>query len=215
MKNKVLALFVLLVAICSTIFPASSQEAEMLKLGVKGGINVANLYTSDTSNSNMIAGFNLGVFAQLPLSDMVTIQPELYVTTKGASITYNSLFVDGTAQFNLTYLELPVVCIVKLSEHINVQFGPYVSYLVDGKVSNMANVQLFNFEQNINVNDYNRIDAGLVAGFGVVVHSITMGARYNYGLVKVGKEQTFFGATYTIPNATNGVINFYLSVPLL
>lgn len=213
MENKTLPLFGLLLAVCLTIFPASSQET--FKMGVKGGINVANLYTADESNSNMIAGFNMGVFARLPLSDMLTIQPELYVSTKGASITYNSLLVDGTAKFNLTYLELPVVCIVRLSEHINVQFGPYVSYLVDGKVSNMSNVQLFNFEQNINVNDYNRIDAGLVAGIGIVVHSITMGARYNYGFVKVGKEQTFIGTTYTIPNATNGVLNFYLSVPLL
>lgn len=213
MENKTLALFGLLLAVCLTIFPASSQET--FRMGVKGGINVANLYTADESNSNMIAGFNLGVFARSPLSDMLTIQPELYVSTKGASITYNSLLVDGTAKFNLTYLELPVVCIVRLSEHINVQFGPYVSYLVDGKVSNMSNVQLFNFEQNINVNDYNRIDAGLIAGIGIVVNSITMGARYNYGLVKVGKEQTFIGATYIIPNATNGVINFYLSVPIL
>lgn len=215
MENKTLPFLVLLLAVCLTIFQATAQEAETFKLGVKGGINVANLYTSDESNSDMIAGFNLGVFARLPLSDVMTIQPELYVTTKGASITYNSLFVDGTVKFNLTYLELPVVCIVKLSQHINIQFGPYVSYLVDGKVSNMSNVQLFNFEQNINVNNYNRIDVGLVAGVGVVVHSITMGVRYNYGFVKVGKEQTFIGTPYTIPNATNGVLNFYLSVPLL
>lgn len=197
-----------------TYIHCRAQVPKQLQFGVKGGLNISNLYTKDASNSDMIAGFNLGVFTKIPVANFIDIQPELYVTTKGASIMYNNLFVDGTAKFNLTYLELPLLCIIKVSHFINVQFGPYMSYLVDGKVTNMANIHLFNFEQNINVNDYNRIDAGVTVGVGVVVHSITMGARYSYGLTKVGQEKTFLGVSYTIPNATNGVINFYLSVPI-
>jgi hypothetical protein len=215
MKKAVKGILFLLGLLSISYIPCRSQVREHLRLGVIGGLNICNLYTKDATNSDMIAGFNLGVFTKIPVINFIDIQPELYVTTKGASITYNNLIVDGTAKFNLTYLELPVLCIIKVSHFINIQFGPYVSYLVDGKVSNMANVQLFNFERNINVNDYNRMDAGIIAGVGVIVHSITMGACYSYGLTKVGKERTFLGTSYTLPNAMNGVINFYLSVPLL
>jgi hypothetical protein len=215
MKKSIIVISFLLIPLFMSYVACQSQEHEHLQLGVMGGLNICNLNTKDATNSDMIAGFNLGVFSKIPLLKFVDIQPELYVSTKGASITYNNLIVDGTARFNLTYLEMPVLCIIKVSHFINLQLGPYVSYLVDGKVSNTANVHLFNFEQNINVNDYNRMDAGIIGGVGIIVHSITMGARYSYGLTKVGKERSFLGISYIIPNATNGVINFYLSVPLL
>ena len=123
--------------------------------------------------------------------------------------------VDGTAKFSLTYIEIPVLCVIKISHFIHLEAVPYISYLVDGKVKNMANVNLFNFEQNINVNDFNRIDAGFTVGVGAEVHQITMGVCYDYGLTKVGKENSFLGTIYYIPNANNGVINFYISIPIL
>jgi hypothetical protein len=201
----------LLLLISMTYLTSQAQELKTMQFGVKGGLNLSNLYTSDASSSDMIAGFNIGVFDKLPVTSFLAIQPEFYITTKGASVTYNNLFVDGTAKFNLTYLEVPLLCVVNVTKLLDLQFGPYVAYLIDGKVKNVANVSLFNFEQNINVNNYNRIDAGLVLGAGLDVGSITMGARYNLGMTKVGKTQSFLGTEYTIPNANNAVINFYIS----
>jgi hypothetical protein len=191
-----------------------AQEIPPVQFGIKGGLNLSNLYTSDASRSDMLVGFNLGVFDKLPLNNSIAIQPEFYITTKGASVTYNNLLLDGTAKFNLTYLEVPLLCVVKVTRLLNVQFGPYLAYLIDGKVKNVANISLFNYEQNINVNDYNRFDAGVAFGAGLDVGGITMGARYNLGMTKVGKTETFLGSSYTVPNANNGVINFYLAVAL-
>ena len=211
MKRSVIHIFIvyLLMSISSQLCDA--QKVKQIQLGVRGGLNLSNLYASDASSSDMIAGFNLGVFNKIPVSSLLSMQPEFYVSTKGASVTYNNLFVDGTAKFNLTYLEVPVLCIVNVTRLMNVQFGPYVAYLVDGKVKNVANVNLFNFEKNINVNDYNRVDAGVVLGAGLEVSGITMGARYNLGMTKVGKTKSFLGSEYTVPNANNGVINFNLA----
>jgi hypothetical protein len=193
----------------------NAEDPEELSVGIKGGLNISNLYTKDATNSDVIPGLTLGVFANKPLTKLIAIESEFYLSTKGASVTYNTLLVDGTANFNLMYLEMPVLCKIKVSNRMYVEVGPYISYLIDGKVKNVANIQLFDFEQNINVSDYNRFDVGAVAGIGVVVHSISMGARYNYGFMKVGKEKTIMGTSYAIPNATNGVINFYISVPIL
>ena len=212
MKNSFNLLFVTLILVTMIIVPCQAQDKKTMQFGVKGGLNLSNLYTSDAKSSDMITGFNLGVFNKLPVTSFLAIQPEFYVTTKGASVTYNNLIVDGTAKFNLTYLEVPVLCVIQVTELLNIQFGPYVAYLIDGKVKNVANINLFNFEQNVNVNDYNRIDAGALIGAGLDVGSITMGARYNYGMTKVGKTKSFLGSTYTIPNANNAVINFYISL---
>jgi hypothetical protein len=82
-------------------------------------------------------------------------------------------------------------------------------------VKNKSNVNLFNFEQNLDADSYNRIDAGIVLGAGIDIDAITMGIRYNLGLTKVGKTQSFLGTNYIIPNSNNGVISFYLAVSLL
>ena len=211
MKKLVNLLSVSLLLLSMILSPCQAQDKKTMQFGVRGGLNLSNLYTSDAKSSDMIVGFNLGVFDKLPVTSFLSIQPEFSVTTKGASVTYNNLFVDGTAKFNLTYLEVPVLCVVQLTHLLNIQFGPYVAYMVDGKVTNVANVTLFNYEQNINVNDYNRIDAGVVLGAALEVGSITMGARYNLGLTKVGKTKTFLNSTFAVPDANNAVINFYLS----
>jgi hypothetical protein len=211
-KLSILNIFVALLITFS--IPCNAQEEEKLQIGVKGGLNISNLYLNDEAASDMIFGYNAGVFVKKPFTAIIAIQPELYVSSKGSSITYNNVFVGGTAKFNLTYLEMPVLCVAKVSKHVNFQFGPYISYLLNSEIKNVVNNQLFDFEKNINVNDFNRIDAGIIAGFGIEVHTVTMGARYIYGLTKVGKEQTLLGLNYRIPNANNGIVNFYLSVSL-
>jgi len=200
--------------LCTIFLPSKAQEMQPMEFGVKGGLNISNLYTNEASIPDVIFGFNAGVYLKVPVTKIIAIQPEFYASTKGATIRYNSTLLDGTARFDLTYLELPVFCVIKVSDKVNLQIGPYISCLVDGKVTNMVNINFFDYQKNIDVSKYNRIDAGLILGTSVVVHSVTVGMRYNYGFVTVGKEQTFSGISYIIPNATNGVISFYLSIPV-
>jgi len=211
MKNLVC---IVAISLCTLVFiPCKAQEMKPVQFGVIGGLNISNLYTTDAI-SNVIAGFNAGAFVRASITNTIALEPELYVSTKGASITYNSIIINGTANFNLTYLEMPLICIINITRLVNVQVGPYVSYLLDGKVKNVANINLFNFEQNINANDYNRVDAGVVVGAGLDVGAVTMGLRYNLGLTKVGKTKSLFGTSYTIPDASNAVLNFYVAVGL-
>lgn len=188
-----------------------AQGTNASKFGIKGGVNFSNLYTNDKSDSKMLTGFNIGVFAKMPVTKTFAIQPELYYTTKGAQVTYNSTFVDGIAKFNLNYIEMPLLLIVNVTENFNIHFGPYVSYLINGKVTNESNATLFNFENNIKTEDYNKFDAGVAAGAGIDIGAFSLGARYSYGLTKVGKERTFLGTTYTFPDAKNGVASVYVS----
>ncbi|MDD4993272.1 MAG: porin family protein [Paludibacter sp.] len=209
--SKIIGLVILILA---AIVPCKAQEAEGIELGVKGGLNLSDLYTTDASVSDLNYGLNAGVYAKLNVTNRLAIQPEFYVSTKGASIRYNNALLTGTANFQLTYLELPVLGAIKLSQHLSLHFGPYVSCLVGAKVMNGANVTLFNFEQNIDINKFNWIDAGLILGAGIEVRTVTVGLQYTYGFVKVGRTQTFLGTTYKIPDTNNGVVSFYLAIPI-
>lgn len=191
-----------------------NEDTNRARIGIKGGVNFSALYTKDADKSKMQTGFNLGLFSKLPITNYLAIQPELYFTTKGAEVTYNDVFVDGTAEFKLNYVELPLMIVVNISDNFNLQVGPYAALLVSGKVKNGSNINLFDFEENINPEDYNKLDAGVAAGAGIDIGAVSIGARYNVGLTTVGKERTFLGTPYTFPNAKNSVLNFYIALGL-
>lgn len=215
MKKSIIAITTSLIMLCLIYTPARAQvNNNSPRLGIKGGVNFSSLYTKDSYDSKMLTGFNIGVFSKVPLSQHVAIQPELYFSTKGAEVTYNNTFVDGIARFKLNYLELPLLLVVNVTDNFNIHAGPYAAYLISGKVTNESNLNLFDFEDNVNSDDFNRLDTGLAIGAGIDFGSLGIGIRYNYGLSTIGKEKSFLGTTYTFPDAKNGVINFYAALAI-
>ena len=181
------------------------------EFGVKGGFNMSNLYSNDANDDNVLYGFNAGVYATLPVSDFIAIQPEILFTTKGAELDYNNAFATGNAKFRLNYIEVPLLVRVNITKNFNVHAGGYASYLVSSKVTGDGDI---NFDQEINTDDLNKFDAGLSAGVGVDFNPVSIGLRYNYGLTTVGKERTLAGTTYTFPDAKNSNLTLYLSYKL-
>lgn len=195
-------------------FNYSNAQENKTKFGIKGGVNFSNLYTDNVDDNNVLPGFNIGLFAKLPVTNSIAIQPEIYFTGKGAEVVYNNAFANGTARFKLNYIEVPVMFIANLTKNLNIQAGPYASYLISGKTTNESNGGTFDFASNLNTEDFNRIDAGVAAGVGIDLDAISFGVRYNYGLTKVGKEKSYAGTNYTFPDAKNSVLSFYAAFSL-
>lgn len=189
----------------------AQDENVTTEFGVKGGFNMSNLYQSEADDNNVIYGFNAGVYATLPISDFIAIQPEILYTTKGAELDYNNAFLQGNAKFKLNYIEVPLLVRVNITKNFNVHAGGYASYLVSSKVTGDGDID---FDEVVDTDDLNKFDAGLSAGVGVDFSPISVGLRYNYGLTTVGKERTVAGTTYTFPDAKNSNLTLYLSYKL-
>ena len=72
MKKSLLTLATAIVLICTIITQAQAQDDELkVRFGVKGGVNFSNLYTKDVDQNNMLVGFNLGLFAKLPIASFL------------------------------------------------------------------------------------------------------------------------------------------------
>ena len=212
MKFAVLNILSILIVILSSLTQVSAQDEAQTRYGVKAGVNASNLYTKDVDDENMLIGFNIGLFAKVPVNNFLAIQPELYYTTKGAENTYNNALVNGSAIFNVNYIELPLLVVVNFTKNINIHVGPYAAFLISGKVSNKSSASLFNFEDEIDTDDYNKIDAGIAAGVGLDFGAVGIGLRYNYGMANVGKEADYNGTTYTFPDGKNSVFSLNLAV---
>ena len=211
---KILKTTTVILVLLFTSFFSNAQESN-LKFGVKGGVNFSNLSKDNAEDNKMLTGVNLGLFAKLPITNSIAIQPEIYFTTKGSKLTYNNVFVDGTANFDLNYIEVPILLVLNVTDNFNVHIGPYASYLVSSKVKNVSDISFYNFESNINSDDFNKFDTGIAAGVGIDMRALSIGLRYNFGLIKVGKERDYNGTTYTFPDGKNSVISAYLSYSIL
>ncbi|MES2241092.1 MAG: porin family protein [Bacteroidota bacterium] len=199
--------------ICLSFISYTKAQTLSPSVGIKGGVNFTNLYTEDVDDNNILTSFNAGLYANLPVSSAVSIQPEINFSRKGSELVYDNAFATGTTRLKLNYLEMPVLLKLNVTPNFNVHLGPYVAYLIDGKATNESDSG-FNFEDNINNDDLNKWDYGLSAGAGFDFESTSIGVRYNYGLQTIGKERTFGGSTYTFPDSKNSALSLYVSFKL-
>ncbi|MHA4806704.1 porin family protein [Flavitalea flava] len=164
------------------------------KFGIKGGLNLTNLYVDNASDEHLKAGFNAGVYAKLPVTKGVSIQPELLYSQKGAKENYNN-FIEGSGEykFNLGYVELPVVAVFNIAKNFNLHAGGYAAYLVSANVKDVSNDGSINGAADLKADNFKRFDFGLVGGLSVDVQNFTIGARYNYGLSNIGKSGSLSG----------------------
>lgn len=204
-------------SVCSSI---QAQENKNSEVGIKGGLNFSNLYSEEVDDQNMRTSFHAGMYFKAALNHFLAIQPEVLYSRKGSTTKYDNLLTgDGEFSNNLDYLELPVLGVFNLTENINVHAGPYFAYLLNAEIQNESENSDFNFVEELNEDDFERLDYGVAAGVGFEFETIRFGLRYNYGLTDVGKSQGFTlnGSEYQsdqFKNMRNSTLSLYLGLTL-
>lgn len=206
MKNSKKLIFASLVLSFMSFTSAQAQE-KTSSYGFKGGLNFSNFYTDNVDDSNILTGFNAGLYAKFPITNSIAIQPEINYTTKGSEQIYDNAVFQGTSKFNINYIEVPVLLVANLTDNFNVHVGPYAAYMVSGKTSTETNFGSSTSE--LDTDDFNKFDAGISGGVGVDLDVVNFGVRYNYGLTKIGKDNNF-----TSSDAKNSVFNVYVGLRL-
>lgn len=191
----------------------SAESTLTPKFGIKGGLNLTNLFVNDVNDEHMRVGLNGGVYAKLPVTKGFSIQPELLYSGKGAKLEYNN-FLEGSGEyrFNLHYVELPVLAVINVAKNFNIHAGPYVSYLAGASISDLNDDGTISNIKDLKADNFNRFDYGLAAGLGIDVQNFTIGARYNYGLHEIGKSGSLSGQL--TKDSKNSAIQLYVGIGL-
>ena len=196
-------------SVFSQVQKSSIDQPIAPKIGVKGGLNLTNLYVDDIEDENMKVGFNLGLFAKLPVTQGFSIQPEILYSVKGSKLTYDlGILGSNEYRFNLNYVEVPVLAVINLSKNFNLHGGGYAAYLAQANIKRVHNDGPNDQIADLNEDNFNRFDYGLVGGLGIDIDAVTIGARYNYGLREVGKADNF--GSQALKNSKNSAINIYI-----
>jgi hypothetical protein len=192
--------------ICLTVSLQLAAQSNA-RMGVKGGLNVSNLFIDNVDDENARIGFHIGLYGQLFASETFAIQPELLYSTKGSKEQYSSGTLNQEIQYNLNYIDLPVLAVFKLGEQVELHAGGYASYLLNVNVSYEGD--LVNGTDEVDKDNLKSYDYGLVGGLGFNFGTgFQIGARYNYGLVKIADSD---GAKALIGDARNSNAQIFVA----
>jgi hypothetical protein len=157
--------FLLFAAFAVTGFAVNAQT----KFGVKAGANFATWTGSDADGAKMKVGFNVGGLANIHLSSMFSVQPELLFSGTGPKF-------DG-GKYNTAYIDIPVMLQYNNPSGFYAEVGPKIGFLVSAKAK-------IDGGGSTDVKDqFKSTDFSLALGLGYAMKSgFGIGGRYNLGL---------------------------------
>jgi hypothetical protein len=212
MKNVKRNVYAVLALALALMLITPSLHAQHSRFGIKGGVNLSNMYTNDVNDKNTKIGFNGGVFLKAALSDHFAIQPEVLLTMKGAELDYNNDFVSGTGNFSLNYVEVPLLAVINITPNFNIHGGVYAASLINVTVTNKGTISSFDFAKDLGRDNFETLDYGLVGGIGFNFNLVSFGVRYDYGMNTVGKSYDFSGVSHVFPDGKNSALQLYLGI---
>jgi len=150
-------------------------SAQGIDFGVKAGVNFASLSDAKQGATELDfssrTGVVVGAFVGGKLNDKFGIQADLLYSQQGAEF-------DG-GEFNLDYVNVPVVAKVYFFKGLHLQAGPQFGVIVNDEAQTVVGEVI----NDIAVNDF---DVSAVVGLGYDVPlGLRLEARYNFGLSDV------------------------------
>lgn len=152
-----------------------TTQAQGFHVGAKAGVNM-NKIDGKTFKDEFQAGFHLGGFVELDISNTFGIQPEVIfnqtntTTTSNATDIYN-LALNGEKK-TLNYMSIPVLLRINAGKLITFQVGPQYSILLNSHETILQN----------GANAFKTGDFAAVVGAQVNLGSFKVYGRYNIGL---------------------------------
>jgi hypothetical protein len=194
-----------LIILILVLFPLTLRA----QVGLKGGINFANITKVSSINNTSNTGYAFGLFMAPKPRGLFGFQSEIDFSRQGYSFDTNT----NTGNVNLDYLLLPQLSTINITRFIQIQIGAQVAYLLNAKASE-SNTGSGNYDKLVNY--YNRFDYGLAGGLEIhPFKGLLVGGRYNLSLGNMYKNlQTSSPGTVPsfIPsiNVKNNVLNLYV-----
>ena len=192
MKKYILIGCVIVLSILIIASPIFAQPK--FGKGVKAGLNIANLGGSDVEGTDSRTALVFGVFVDVPLSPIFSIQPEVLYSMQGAKEkeTDNGTTVDIT--YKLDYIQIPVLVKVNVPvQGSNVKpsvfAGPALGINTTAKAKGegggvSAEVDLKDLGMPVKSTDFSLV-FGAGIGFGAGSMTIDFDARYWLGLSSI------------------------------
>ncbi len=201
--NKSAKIFSSMAAICllaltmNTVSAQTTHHMNPVSWGINSGITISDLWGDDVGGTTVRAGYTGGLFLNYRVNQHFSIQPEANFTMKYSQADRGVLGEGMKTDYDLGYLEIPVLFKAHLPNTSavtpNIYAGPALAFKLYGEADG----------QDLK-SRHNSVDFALAFGGGIdVFRTLHLDFRYTLGLVDVFDVPTD-------PEARNGTFSIAL-----
>ena len=165
------------------------------QIGLKAGLNFANVTNASSINGSSQSGFHVGILLAPPSKKIIGSRTELLYSRQG----YDYKTGSTTGSVSLDYIMLPQFMTINITKYFQIQLGGQMSYLLNAKADSTTSTGNPSFDKIMDY--YNRFDYGV--GGGVEIHPVAgllIGARINISLSSLYKDYMTPSGTGTPPS---------------
>ncbi len=192
----------LVLILVASMFMFTMADAQMFKWGIKGGIGFSSLKMEEimgiddgTDVYNLVTGdgvmgYHVGLQTRIKVA-MILIQPEVYFNAGGG--TLEQVVDNGPTEVldvKFNRIDVPLLVGVKLGP-LRINAGPVGSYVIS-ETTDLSEIQP----------DYtlftNSMTWGFQAGLGVGISKLSIDARYEGSLSKLGETLTIGSSDFAL-----------------
>ena len=200
MKRTILGMMGVAAAL-AVITPSDAAAQRPMRVGIIGGYNMASFWGDDAEDVDSRSGFDIGGLIQIPMGDMITIQPEVHYSQRGASADEGAFEVE----YELDYIHVPILfkAGLPLAEgfDFDFQFGPSLAFNMGCQLSS-GDEEADCEEAEIEVKGF---DYGIIAGGSLAWAAgpgdLLVDVRYDLGLTSIIDQED-------APDVKNSALQF-------
>lgn len=192
MKTRIIQTIVIL------FFGATLSQAQ---IGIRAGVNLADWSISggdsqdevvDSDRTTFLIGLNIGLTLEFPLSESLTLQPEIHFIQKGVKDKSRSSDpIQYESKILINYVEFALMArynVLDFGESSGLYLGltPYFGYGLSAELNYEDDEQSFDFKLIFDEFSFlKRIDYGIGLGLGLNFGNAYLDARYNLGIANI------------------------------
>jgi hypothetical protein len=161
------------------------KQKKGIGIGIKAGLNFANVTNASSINSSSHSGFQVGVFLAPASKKILGYRTELIYSKQGYDYKSNS----NTGAVNLDYIIMPHLMTINITKYVQLQVGTQMAILLNAKVDSSNDNGGASNPYGPIMDYYNRFDYGVAGGIELhPVKGLLIGARLNVSLGKMYKD---------------------------
>ena len=199
----------------------SSMAQKKIVYGLTGGMSLSGLSSERYEEMQRKAGCYLGLWAEYPIRQGLWLQSGLMYATCGADVLVYSVPYSVDVEYDLDYLQLPLVGICQMDGNLYLEFGPSFNLLVRQKGYRPGLPDIIDQDGTVGSQSdidpgANRVELSILAGLSYRLNQTwTIRARYTRGLTNTFESSSArsatkndaiqFGVSYTIKRKLAGI----------
>ncbi|WP_047545916.1 porin family protein [Psychroserpens sp. Hel_I_66] len=191
-------IIVITAATFMTLFSANAQsDSKALQLGAKGGVNFSNIDGDDIGDNKSRTSFNVGLVAEIPLTERISFQPELLYSGQGFDIQErdqdNAFDTDDNIEYQLDYIQVPLLFKAYLIKGLSVEAGPQFGFKINEEIDFQPTADGGDVDIDRDDSNVKNFDTSLALGSSYKFDGgFFVSARYTFGLTNIFDDNTVF-----------------------